>query len=157
MPLWLARLFGSLLGSQFGMSINTPSRPAELYQSIALAHGQASLGYARVGARHDLQPHAEGVTHPHYRDLSHEVLDFPIAVVTVRAILIQHHVAVRGVEFRLQPRGQRPVIPRGRKPISAFSAFCQESEVVDPMESRRRFAVSTEENLGREDSTCPNQ
>ncbi len=42
--------------------------------------------------------------------------------------------------------------PQGRKPISAFSAFHQELEVVDPMESRRRFAVSMEENLGREAS-----
>ncbi len=32
-----------------------------------------------------------------------------------------------------------------------------ESEVVDPMESRRHYAVSAEESLGREDSACSNQ
>jgi hypothetical protein len=131
--------------------------PAGPYQLIALAHGQALLGYARVGAQHSLQPRVEGVTQPHYWDLPNEVLNFRIAVITVRAILIQHHLTVRGVEFRLHPRCQQPVSPQGWKLISEFSAFCQESKVVDPMESRRRFAVSTEENLGREDSTYSNQ
>jgi hypothetical protein len=66
--------------------------PAGPYQLIALTHGQALLGYAQVGAQHGLQLRAKGVTHPHYQDLPHEVLDFPVAVITVCAILDQHHV-----------------------------------------------------------------
>jgi hypothetical protein len=99
-----------------------------------LAHGQVLLGYVQAGAQHGLQPRVKGVTHPHYPDLPHEVLDFPIAVVAIRAILVQHHVVVRSIEFRLHPWGQQPVILWGWKSISALSAFLQESEVVDLMD-----------------------
>ncbi len=66
--------------------------PTGQYQPTALAHGQALPGYVRVGAGQVLQPHAKGVTHPHYQDLPRETLDFPLAVVAVCAILVQHHV-----------------------------------------------------------------
>jgi hypothetical protein len=85
--------------------------PAGPYQLIALAHGQALLGYALVGAQHGLQPRAKGVTHPHSRDLPYEVLGFLVTVVAVCAIFVQHHVTVRGIEFCLHPCGQQPVIP----------------------------------------------